>query len=460
MYILHFKKVFKTQSYVYSMKKEVRISVYAIIVLAALAFMVYYLNFSPTGFAVLSQYTTESSCVANNYSWENLTEQNCTIITNCVNTTIDCEPCLEYEDLNGTQGECLTWSSCPEENCTDTQECVDIIVGGRCVGDICDSSHLSLCLSETTCTGASGHWYNSICNEDECDSNEQCDSGYECSVGNCVEIVEETNVTNTTVTEPIPELIVETPRVTQISIGEISAQNLNQGDSKSLTLSVQNTGTEPVSSCVLTGDDSGFVSIAGNEAMGINAGESAVYSFSLNIPKNANLGAHTVTLSVTCAEIGASKEVAVNVLQKKLDFNITNVQRTREDRVRVNYALTELSGEKQDVQILFTIKDVSGLQVANMSQNKSIGANKTDDFSVNIPINKSLEGNLTLSAAFNSQIYSSTVLEPISLGAPIGGFAIFEGIGGTGSIILLVAVVLIIAVIFFIARRMRKSAKR
>ncbi|MCX6749370.1 MAG: hypothetical protein NTW17_01325, partial [Candidatus Pacearchaeota archaeon] len=252
----------------------------------------------------------------------------------------------------------------------------------------------------------------------------------------------------------------EEPEITAISIGEISVQNLNQGDSKSLTLSVQNTGTTSVSSCALTGDDSGFVSITGSEAMGINAGESAVYSFSLNIPKNANLGAHTVTLSVTCSETGANKEVSVNVLQKKLDFNITNVQRTREDRVRVAYAITELVGENQDVQIFFSIKDAFGLQVANISQNKSIGANKTDDFRVNMPINETLKGNLTLSAAFNSQIYSSNVLEPISLGAPIGGFAIFEGLGGTGSIILLVAVVLIIVAIFFIARKMRKSAKR
>ena len=157
-------------------------------------------------------------------------------------------------------------------------------------------------------------------------------------------------------------------------------------------------------------------------------------------------------------------------MQKKLDLNITNVRRTRDDRVSVDYILTELAGEDQDVEILFSIKDSSGVLVGEASQNRSLNANESDDFRTNIPINETLlpvnettgepvETDLTLSAAFNSQVYSSTVLEPITLGAPIGGFAIFEGIGGAGGAILLIVVVLILIVIFFIARKMRQSGK-
>jgi hypothetical protein len=447
------------------MRKEVGISIYAILVIAAAIFMVYYFNFSPTGFAVFSQYTNESMCVSNGYVWENLTEQNCTTVTNCVNATVTCEPCLEYEDLNGTQGECLNWSSCINETCTDQESCVDVVIGGQCTGDVCDSTHLNLCLDENNCTSVSGYWYDDSCNEFECESNGDCESGQECNnEGICVvvETSEESVASEpepAPIVEPIPEVIVEAPHVTQISIADIQGQGLNQGDSRQLTLSVQNTGTEPVSSCVLIGDDSGLVSITDGEAKGIASGASASYSFLLNLPENAILGAHTITLSVTCSETAATKELIVTVLQKKLDFNITGVQRTRGDRVRVDYSLTDLVGENQDVQIFFSIKDNSGVQVANISQNKSIDANKTDDFRVNVPINETLEGNLTLSAAFNSQIYSSSVLEPITLGAPIGGFAILGGIGGTGSIILLVVVVLVLVIVFFIARKMRKSGK-
>ena len=75
-----------------------------------------------------------------------------------------------------------------------------------------------------------------------------------------------------------------------------------------------------------------------------------------------------------------------------------------------------------------------------------------------MPINESLEGNLTLIANLNSEVYSSSIMEPITLGTPIGGFAIFEGIG-TGGIILLIIVVLVLIIIFFGARKLRTSKK-
>ena len=262
------------------------------------------------------------------------------------------------------------------------------------------------------------------------------------------------------VVEPPPEEIIsETPpAVTHITLSEISEQEVIQGNSKELGISVQNTGTVPLSFCKLSGDDSGWFSIT-SAAININSGEQPTLPFSVNIPEETSPGAYTLGLSVDCTEVTTSKQFTVNVIQKKLDFNITNVQRTREDRVRVDYSLTELAGEDQDVQILFRITDASGLEIANTSQNSSIDANKTDDFRVNIPINETLGGNLTLSAAFNSQIYSSSVLEPITLGAPIGGFAIFEGVGGAGGVIIFVVVVLVLVTVFFLARQMRKSGK-
>jgi len=78
-----------------------------------------------------------------------------------------------------------------------------------------------------------------------------------------------------------------------------------------------------------------------------------------------------------------------------------------------------------------------------------------DDFRTNLAINESLNGTMTLSAAFNSQIYSSTVLEPIDL-STVTGSAIFGGVGG-GSVVVLVIVVLVLGAIFFVARKMRKS---
>lgn len=259
---------------------------------------------------------------------------------------------------------------------------------------------------------------------------------------------------------PVEEAPTETaPVVTAVSLGSVSSQDVNQGGSGQFSVSVQNTGNVPVSSCSLKGDDSGWFSITGGAVSSINAGESTTFTFSVNVPGDTDVGAKTLGLSVDCAETTASQTFTVNILQKKLDLEILNVQRTREDRVRVDYSLTELAGEDQDVQIFFKIMDASGLEVANNSQNSSVDANETDDFRVNIPINETLEGNLTLEAAFNSLVYSSTVLEPISLGAPIGGFAIFGGEGGAGGVIVLLVVIVVLIAVFFVAKRMRESGK-
>ena len=112
------------------------------------------------------------------------------------------------------------------------------------------------------------------------------------------------------------------------------------------------------------------------------------------------------------------------------------------------------------MEVQFSLLDLNNQEVANASQNRSIDANSTKEFRINIPVNESLEGNLSLLANFNSEIYSSFVQEKITLGAPIGGFAIFgEGVGTTGSIIILVVIVLVLGIVFLVVRKIRKPEK-
>lgn len=256
-----------------------------------------------------------------------------------------------------------------------------------------------------------------------------------------------TNTTNTTV----PPVIVP---VIQISLTPISSQEMAQGDSKNLTLTVQNTGNQPVSSCSLTftGDNSSLASTS-SSPQNINAGGSVSYPFLVDIPLNATPDTYTIGLSVTCSETFGSEDLSIDVVQKKLDFNITRVQRTSKNNVKVDYSLKDLTGSKQNVSILFYLIDNSSLAVANISQNETLNANKTEKYNANIPINSSLNGNLTLSATVNAETYSSSVLEPITLGAPIGGFVIFGGQGGAVNIIVLVAIVVILGAVFFFVRK-------
>jgi hypothetical protein len=160
------------------MKKEVIHNLVIIAVLmVAVGFIFMNSNSNFTGLAILEGYN-ETSCAGAGYTWENITNQSCINITICTNETIEQCECSGYEYINDTQGDCINWSSCINEACNDEQNCTEIIIGGQCVGDICDSSHLNLCLSEGDCTGAGGYWYDGVCN-----ANAQCNPN--CADSDC-----------------------------------------------------------------------------------------------------------------------------------------------------------------------------------------------------------------------------------------------------------------------------------
>lgn len=481
------------------MKKEVRNYLSIGFLVLAVLVLAYLLNLGITGFAVFEQYKNQTACEDAGYVWENLTEQNCTTVTTCINETIDCEPCLEYEDLNGTQGDCINWSFYIEENCTDEEDCVEIVIGGQCIGDVCDSEHLdlcltsgdcgtaegywydanedgnstcnaeeelscsndnlNLCLTEEGCTDADGYWYDGICS-DECTLDDQCDSGYECSDGSCVKIATEE-----------PEELKESPPPISFTSSEILPLSINPGSSQESSVIIKNTGEIPLSGCMLKlmgGEFDSWISVP-EEIININPNEEQAFSFSVTVPEGTAEDSYSLKIATQCLNMYQAHNFVVNVVEKKLEFDLISADRTRDDRVRVLYSLEELAGEDQDVVFIFSLVDINGVEVGRVEVNQSIDANSSDEFRTNININESLlpinettnetlESELTLNVNFNSQIYSSSIQEKVLIGAPIGGFAIFEGVGA-GEAIIFVVVLLVLVFIFIFARRMRRKGK-
>ena len=270
---------------------------------------------------------------------------------------------------------------------------------------------------------------------------------------------ESESITGAVVQVPVaPTEAIEPAKVTQITASDIASFTVIPGSIHEIKWSAKNTGTEPVSTCTLKvgGDFASWVS-ASEDSANLNAGDSHEFVFTVDVPEDTEDGSYPVSVSVECAETSAGKTFNLNVEKKKLEFDIIDAQRTRNDRVRVVYSLQELIGSDQDVEVYFSILDSGNKELANFSQNRSIDANSTDEFTANIPINESLQGNFSLSANANSEVYKTSVLEPITLGTPVGGFAIFGQGLGTGSILILVAIVLALVVIIFVARRMRKA---
>ncbi len=528
------------------MRKEVDISVFAALIVAAAILTVYYLNIGPTGFAVFQQanqtafdegtygnvlYNANASAVVLNTSanatsgtytskvfdssntnttWNNLTWQGANVtfavktcsLGNCSDSNFSAASNLSNLNLTGRYFQYRTTFDSANDTLTSVaidysapvsplvtsvsisqpsgtiSSRVDIPIIFNALGTglqcgygvkstdgnkVIANTTLSDCSNATFSVSGDGDYVITVyANGSSGFALQQ--SSFLVSTSSQNQPASEENEETPAETQPPPEVAAQEQqtRITQISLIDVPSQDIIQGNSRKLTLSVQNTGTEDVSSCVLGADDSGLITVSTNPT-DLKPGDTFSFDFSVNVPEETVVAEYVLELSVSCSETSEVKDITINVLQKKLDFNITNVQRTRTDRVRVDYTLTELSGENQDLTIFFSIKDGSGLEAANVSQNSSIDANKTDDFSVNIPINESLEGNMTLSASFNSQIFSNSVLEPIILGAStggvLGGFVIFGGEGVTGNLGIIVIVLLAIIVIFFVARKMRKSGK-
>ncbi len=159
-----------------------------------------------TGRTILEDYTNETSCVVAGHIWENLINETCEEIPDCVECVEGCliegsicesdcvveyteklceegckETCGENEtecfvcepDCVAEYTEKLCEDNCvlEEDLCGDCQEtcknCSEKIIGGQCIGDICDSNHLDLCLTLEECESVNGYWYNNICNAEE-----------------------------------------------------------------------------------------------------------------------------------------------------------------------------------------------------------------------------------------------------------------------------------------------------
>ena len=486
------------------MKREV--STYALVgALVALAVLViFYSTFQFTGQVVLEDFTNETDCVNAGYNWEDITNETCTTETIYVNVTGDCEPCLEYEDINGTQGDCISWTSCVvNQTSTEEETCVEEVIGSQCVGDVCAVDFLELCLTLEDCETATGYWYNEICNAEEascsnsaalcldennctsvgdsywynnvcneleCTSDAQCGSAYECSEdGICVEwFADEEDDEESEETEEI-EAPAPATLVTKLTVSEVPQPVVNPNQTKQVTLSFSNDGETTLTSCVfgVTGESASWVTY-GDESKSLSPGAVGSFVFDVSVPENTEEGLQLLTAMVTCSQRSASTDFNVDVVIKKLSFELIEAQRTRDDRVRVIYSLEELAGNNQDVEFVFSLVDAGDVEVGKVEVNQSIKANSTKEFKTNININETLlpinettnetlESELTLNINYNSEIYSSSVQEKVLIGMPVG-FAIFGGIG-TGTAVVLLVVVLALVVVLFVARRMRKSGK-
>lgn len=245
-----------------------------------------------------------------------------------------------------------------------------------------------------------------------------------------------------------------------IRIETLPNQIMGAGDTKKLSLNVDNAGVKYVDDCkvVCEGDYTNWC--GESETKGLAGGQSYKFSFSLNVPEGIDSGVYPIIVKVVCDKVSRLTNFTVELLEKEIDFELIDVKRISNDEVKITYSLEELSGIDQNVALQFLLLNSENEKVSEVNSETALSSNSKENLEIYIPIDSLLEGDLNLLVNLNSETYSTFVQESVVLGAPTTGFSVF-GEAGDGDVLIsicLIAGFIVFAV--FMIRRILKHRKK
>jgi len=248
--------------------------------------------------------------------------------------------------------------------------------------------------------------------------------------------------------------------LTDLEISNLSNLVVYPGDSKKLSLKAKNIGTSILNECYVVEKGNSNFWILSNEVKNLASGEIYDFVFDLTISEIIEVGKYDLEVVLKCQEINKSADLIVEIIDRKLNFEILDVERLTEEEVRVKYSLEELSNINQEIEIQFLLFDFEGKKIAEVQDVKGILANSKQNSEILIPIEPSLEGEIRLLVNLNSETYSTFVSEDIILGAPISGLSIFGNSGQIDRIASVFIILLFLIGAFFIIRRILRHRKK
>jgi len=316
----------------------------------------------------------------------------------------------------------------------------------------CGVDNPELCEDETSCANASGYWYNLSC--------------HAIADSDAVDEEEEETIIDTTLESSEDDVAV----INQISpetqessnslvLGELNDLKLGSGEVIDFSLTARNDGEGFMFQCSpsVSGDNSERVSFE-EVSNNINPAEESIFRGNISVPEDVAEGSYEFSVSVQCSGTSASKDFTFVVEEEKIEFSVVSVEKISDEEVKITYFLKELSGTDQNVSLGFSLLNAEEETVAEISDARLIAANSEGNFGVIALMNLSrvLEEDASLVVNLNSEIYSGSIVEPVTIGAAIGGFAIFGGYG-TGTFVVFAVVLAILVVAFFIVRKIRTT---
>ncbi len=244
---------------------------------------------------------------------------------------------------------------------------------------------------------------------------------------------------------------------TGLFIGPVQDLIIEAGKTKKINVNVKNEKLVFLQDCRVVGDGDYPDWISQSEIKGLAAGESYDFISDLTIPEGFDSGIYGLGLKVVCE--GEEKNISFNVeiLEKKFDFHLIDVERFSEDKMKIVYSLEELAGLDQEIGVEFLFFDLDDEKQAEVKENKTITPNSNQEFEAFVSIDPDLKGDLTMLINLNSEVYSYFVQENIVLGPSISGLAVLADNVNLNNIFSIVFVLLFLVFAFFVIRKIRRG---
>jgi hypothetical protein len=238
----------------------------------------------------------------------------------------------------------------------------------------------------------------------------------------------------------------------ELNIFDISDVVMRRGESKKLSVGVKNIGNIFLNKCKIEGKW-----IFSEDIKGIAEGEKAEFIFDLKVPENAEVKDYGIDLIVVCEEGQASKSFLLSLAGKNVEIRVNNTE-VKKDLLNIYYLIKDLSGQKQNLNLEYSLIDKNGKELVKKTENFEFPENKEELRNFNLELPSTIEsGEYVLFISATSEFGVASVQESVIIGkGSLTGFASLGDANTTASILILILFGIIIAA-FIIRRFVRKK---
>jgi len=235
------------------------------------------------------------------------------------------------------------------------------------------------------------------------------------------------------------------------SLGDVI---ISPGESKTLELSVRNTGETFLNKCKLKGEGEYSNWVRSDSVANINPGEITEYIFQITIPLNANKSLKS-NLSLECVERNFGVPINVIILTYGLDIEITSLELMSEDELIMNY--TVIGNSEFEENILIKVFDSFENILSTRERKIKVEAGKTF-YSTKLDVSKAEKGLLRVEISKKGGAVIVDEFFVYDSKQPITGFAFFDRLSSS-SFYSVFIIIFFVIVGLLIANRMRTVRK-